>query len=62
MQCEYVGALNKFVDPIQNKITDMTDEINKVAQTVQGIVKGVINRVRSKILKKILSLFVLCQK
>ena len=55
------SSLNNFVDPIQNKITDMTDEINKVAQTVQGIVKGVINRVRSKILKKVLSLFSIFQ-
>jgi len=55
------SSLNNFVDPIQNKIVDMTDEINKVAQKVNSIVKGIINRIRSKILKKVLSLFSIFQ-
>ena len=55
------SSLNKFVDPIENKIKDMTDEINKVAQKVNSIVKGIINRIRSKILKKVLSLFSIFQ-
>ena len=55
------SSLNEFVDPLQNKIVDMTDEINKVAQKVNSIVKGIINRVRTKILKKVLSLFSIFQ-
>ena len=55
------SSLNEFVDPLQNKLVDMTDEINKVAQKVNSIVKGIINRVRTKILKKVLSLFSIFQ-
>ena len=55
------SSLDNFIDPIQNKIVDMTDEINKVAQKVNSIVKGIINRIRSKILKKVLSLFSIFQ-
>ena len=55
------SSLNEFVDPLQNKIVDMTDEINKVAQKVNSIVKGIINRVRKKIIKKVLSMFTIFQ-
>ena len=55
------SSLDNFISPLQNKIVDMTDEINKTARHIAGIVKGIINNIRSKILKKVLSLFSIFQ-
>lgn len=49
--------LGRYIDPITNKIVDMSTKIKQVAQQIQGMVKTVINSIRSGMIKKILGLF-----
>ena len=51
------NAFGQFVDPILNKIVDVTSQIQNVASQIGGIIKLIINSIRSGIFKCIVSLF-----
>ena len=51
------NSFNQFVDPVLNKIVDVTSKVKNIASQIGGIVKLIINNIRSGIFKCIVSLF-----
>lgn len=50
-------GITGFVNPVLNKIVDVTSQIKSVASQIGGIVKLIINSIRSSLFKCIVSLF-----
>ena len=51
------SSLGKFVDPIQNKIFDMQNELRRIVRQVKGLIKGIMNNIRDGINGKLNCIF-----
>ena len=51
------NSVDRFIDPVTQKIVDMSARVKSTAKMISSTIKSVINNIRTGIIKKVLSLF-----